>query len=45
MSEFSLEAQNDEKTIYYMYTLLNGLECIATTFLFYFVGYLIDESI
>ena len=44
MSEMSLEAQNDEKVIYYMFALFNGLECIATTFIFYFVGSLIDQS-
>ena len=44
MSELSLEAQNDEKVIYYMHALLNGLECIITTFLFYSVGYLIEKS-
>ena len=45
MSEMSLEAQNDEKVTYYMFTLLNGLFCIFTTLIFYFVGYLINKSI
>ena len=45
MSELSVEAQNDERVTYYMFALLNGLECIFGTFVFYFVGSLIDQSI
>ena len=45
MSELSMEAQNDERVTYYMFALLNGLECIFGTFVFYFVGSLIDQSI
>ena len=45
MSEMSVETQNDERVTYYMFALLNGLECIFGTFVFYFVGSLIDQSI
>ena len=44
MSELSMEAQNDEKVMYYMFKLLNALECIFSTFIFYFIGSLIEES-
>ena len=44
MSEFASEAQNDEKILYYMYAILDILECIATSVIFYLVGYLIGES-